>query len=199
MQGYPQRAIDYFVEIAIGTQYGQENATIHKWDQDIRVQVFGQTTVEDRNVLDRVLGELNGLLQGIRIDLVESSPNTKMYFVPPAEFLRIEPHYVPPNTAFFWSRWNDWSIYESTILIASEGISQQKRDHHIVAMLCKNLGLMKRSSSLPPESIFFNGENKSIMLVDIDRAIVQMLYDVSIRHGMTVDEIRAALPVSSVH
>jgi predicted RNA-binding Zn-ribbon protein involved in translation (DUF1610 family) len=197
MQGYPQQAIDYFVEIAIGAQFGQ-TLTIHKWTQDVLIQVIGQATGEDKDVLDRVATELSGLVQaqGIRIDFVGSSPTTKLYFASPARFARIEPHYVPPNTAFFWSQWDATSIYASTILIASEGITQHKRDHHIVAMLAKNLGLMKKSSA-EPTSIFFNGENESTELAGIDRLVVQMLYNPAIENGMTADDVRAVLPVDS--
>ena len=195
---YSPEEFDHFVEIAFGSQYGLDVHGIHKWNHDVRIQIIGKATAEDKATLNRITTELNSLVQGISIVIVHSVPTTKLYFASPSKFTLIEPHYIPPHIAFYWSRWDAASIIESTILIASEGITQHKRDHHIVAMMTKNLGLMNRSSSLPPESIFFNGETESIFLVDIDRAIVQILYDASIRHGMTVDETRAALPVSSV-
>lgn len=194
MKGYPQRAIEYLVEIAIGTQYGKGTLCIHKWDSDILIQVIGKATEEDKDMLDRVATELSGLIQGIRIDFVGSNPTTKLYFESPTKFTRIEPNYVPPNTAFYRSRWDSRGIYESTILIASEGITQHKRDHHIVAMLAKNLGLMNRSGT-EPASIFSNSPNESTELAGIDRLLVQMLYDPAIENGMTADDVRRVLPV----
>ena len=103
MKGYPKQAIDYFIEIAIGTQLGQDTLTVHKWTTDILIQVIGKATDEDKDMLDRVATELSDLEGAIRIDFVTSNPTTKLYFAPPSKFARLEPHYVPPSTAFFWS------------------------------------------------------------------------------------------------
>lgn len=191
-QNYPPDIVEFFLEIAIGPQYGQKELRIHKWNQDIQMQVNGPTTPEDRNTLERAVTELNALVQGITIAWAESNPNTQIYFAPPADFPKIEPHYVPPSTAFFWSRWSTTTVFESTILIASKGESQQKRNHHICAMLIRNLGLMKRSGR-DPASIFYNGESDSAEFTQVDRLLVEMLYSPMIQHNMTAVEAKAAL------
>ncbi len=190
---YTAEQIDYFLEIAIGTQYGKKDARLHKWKYDINIEVIGQTTPEDILTLERIINELNAILEGIQIHRVKNNPNTRIYFAPKSEFSSIEPHYQPPSTAFYWSRWNQTSIYESTILIASDGISQQQRDHHICAMLARNIGLAKRSER-DSSSIFYKGSLTSTEFSEIDRTLVKLLYQPEIRHNMTADNVRALFP-----
>src|SRR5688572_32444107 len=62
---YTQEEIDYFLEVALGTEYGDSEQTIKKWAQDIRIEVLGTPTDEDLQTLDDVEEEINGLIDGV--------------------------------------------------------------------------------------------------------------------------------------
>jgi rubrerythrin len=192
IDGYSQDIITLFLEIARGTQRNGGPAVIHKWHQNILVQVRGYPTDEDLQVLQQVLQELNSLLTGISIIWSDASPNTIIYFEHPAKFSSIESHYTPPFTAFYWSNWNTQTIRQSTILIACEGITQNKRNHHIYAMLMRVLGLINRKSQ-DPDSIFYQGESETNFYTDIDRTFVQMLYLPTLHHNMSIANAQSVL------
>ena len=190
--GYSQDLIAPFLEIARGAQRYGGPAVIHKWHQNILVQVRGYPTDEDLQVLQQVIQELNSLLTGISITWSDASSNIIIYFEHSSKFSSIEPHYTPPFTAFYYSNWNTQTIMQSTILIACEGITQKKRNHHIYAMLIRNLGLTNRKSQ-DPDSIFYQGESETIIYTENDRTFVRMLYLPIIHHNMTIADAQSVL------
>ena len=52
----------YFLEIALGSEYGLGDFTIKRWAGDVRVEVAGYPTAEDLATLREVLAELNELV-----------------------------------------------------------------------------------------------------------------------------------------
>ena len=43
-KGYTQEQIDYFIEVALGSEYGDDDPTLKKWAGDVRIKVFGSPT-----------------------------------------------------------------------------------------------------------------------------------------------------------
>ena len=60
---YQKYEIDYFLEVALGPQYGESSPLIRKWDKDLRIKVNGNPTENDIKYLNQVINELNILLQ----------------------------------------------------------------------------------------------------------------------------------------
>ncbi|NHZ87118.1 MAG: DUF2927 domain-containing protein, partial [Planctomycetia bacterium] len=44
---YSQEQIDYFAEIALGAEFGDEIPVIKKWTDDIRIKIKGEPTEAD--------------------------------------------------------------------------------------------------------------------------------------------------------
>ena len=60
--------LDYFEEIAGQAEYGDGGGILHKWIDDVRIQVFGDPTRRDLAVLDNVIEDINSLIGPVAAD-----------------------------------------------------------------------------------------------------------------------------------
>lgn len=67
---YSRAQIDYFNEIAFGSEYGEDRPVIHKWLHGPTLSVSGQLSDLDVRTVHRVVKELNALLGGIQLRIV---------------------------------------------------------------------------------------------------------------------------------
>jgi hypothetical protein len=188
-------AIDYFLEVALGSEFGNNAPQIKKWVEPLRIKVHGSPTPEDRRILRSVMQELNALTNlDWRFD--STNPNVNIYFVPESEFHQYEPNYIPVNYGFFWTWWKNYEIYQATILISTTEITQRQRAHIIREELTQSLGLMRDSERFS-DSIFFQEWTDVTEYSELDRAVISMLYRPEVRPGMSKEELLDVLRTSS--
>lgn len=206
-RSYTGEQINYFLEVALKSEYGDSEPTIKKWDGDINITVFGSPTPEDLRTLQVVIDELNTLVSRIRLQVISTTShknqfflhrnpqsrshnsNLEIYFVPESEFAKYEPNYQPVNYGFFWNWWNDnYAIHRSKVLISTVGVTQQERSHLVREELTQALGLMGDSEQYS-DSIFYQGWTETTHYAEIDKALIEMLYRPEIRPGMTRSQV----------
>ena len=143
---YSPESLDYLNEIGFGVEYGEADLALHKWTEDVRINVHGTPTRADLEALGQVVAELNGLLSDVRLQVTDGDGNLEIYFLPESQFAAVEPGYLPVNLGFFRVWWdNTGAIHRARILIASQGITQQERSHLIREELTQSLGLFQDS------------------------------------------------------
>ncbi len=196
-QRYSNRALDYFEEIAFGSEFTQNRQTlrVRKWVQDLRIAVRGRPTRQDRGTLNRIVGELNALVaeDDIRLVFTNTNPNVEIYFVPHGQFPRYEPNYVPGNLGFFYGWWNGrMELVRSRILISSDRITQPERNHLIREELTQALGLMNDAWTYE-DSTFYQGWTRTQDFSSLDRELVRILYDPRVKPGQNPDQVRRLL------
>ncbi len=200
-ENYTPDQINYFLEIALGSEYGNASPVVRKWVSDIRIKVIGSPTNEDRMTLNRVIEEINAIISRTKLKIDEQNPNVKIYFVPESDFSIYEPNYVPTNLGFFWVRWNASSeIIRSRIMISTDRITPKERSHLIREELTQSLGLMKDSWTYQ-DSMFYQGWTDTTTYAEIDKVIIEMLYRSEISPGMTgrqAKEILLSLKLNAV-
>jgi hypothetical protein len=180
----PQAALDYFSEIALGAEYGDDGSAIKKWATDVRIAVHGDPSAQDLATLDDVLADLNALIGPIELSIVDSDANADIYFAPESEFSSIAPEYIPVNMGFFWTWWDGaGAITETRILISTTGITQTERDHVIREELTQCLGLMNDSYAYE-DSMFYLPWSTTTEFAAIDEDLIEMLYLPEITPGM---------------
>ncbi|MGB3615212.1 MAG: DUF2927 domain-containing protein [Elainellaceae cyanobacterium] len=199
---YTAEEVDYFREIALGSEFGNASQRIRRWDSDINIRVHGNPTQADRTTLANVVRELDDILsQGtggrVSVNVLgagdSQQPNVDMYFVPHGEFSRYEPNYRAGNLGFAYVNWSQDKIYKARILVTSTNdISQTERSHLIREELTQSLGLLKDSLRYA-DSIFYQGWTSTTDYSPLDRAVIQMLYSPEIRPGMDGRQVEAAL------
>ncbi|MEM6403040.1 MAG: DUF2927 domain-containing protein [Cyanobacteria bacterium P01_D01_bin.116] len=186
---YTPEEINYFQEIALGTEYSTSSSIIRKWQGDLRIKVIGSPTSEDLNSLRNIINEINNLTSDINLKIVDNKPNVKIHFVPVSEFKRYEPNYEPGNDGYAWVNWNQNNvIYNANILVATTGINQKERSHLIREELTQSLGLL-RDSYKYKNSIFYQPWTDTNQYSQLDKTLIQILYRPEIRPGMTKSQV----------
>ncbi len=190
-----QADIDYFTEVALGSEWGNSAPLIRRWNTNLRIRVTGTRTAEDDATIRQVMQELNELLDGSGVQLVrdDRNPNVEIFYAPESQFRQLEPNYVPGNLGFFWVRWNNSVINYARILITNTNrVTQRERSHLLREELTQVLGLM-RDSNRYPNSIFYQGWTDVTEYAEIDRTLIRMLYHPQLRPGMTQSQAVAVL------
>ena len=187
---FTQEEIEYFTEIALGAEFCDETPVIKKWTDDIRIKINGEPTEEDLQTINTIVDDLNELISGIKIKIINKNENLSITFSPESDFISIDPNYVPTNYGFFWALWHDdnFVIYDASILIASADIAQQERSHLIREELTQSLGLMNDSNKYE-DSIFYQEWTDLTELSEIDKAVIKLLYHKKIKPGMSKDQV----------
>lgn len=181
--------IEYFVDVALSSEYG-DSGTIRKWQNGLRIQVFGTPTATDLQTLSTVTQELSHLT-GLAIALVNESPNVELHFAPIAKFAQLEPNYKTGNEGFFWTWYENGVIDRARILINSQQ-TDTVRSHLLREEFTQSLGLMN-DSRRHPDSIFYQGWTETQTFSPADQAIIQMLYQAKLQPNMTQAEVMQAL------
>ncbi|MBU0530017.1 DUF2927 domain-containing protein [bacterium] len=191
---FTQEEIDYFIEIALGAEFGNETPVIKKWTNDIRIKINGDPTEADRQTINNIVNDLNELITVIKIKLVEKNENLVIAFSPESEFSSIDPNYVPTNYGFFWALWHDdnFVIYDTSILISSAKITQKERSHLIREELTQSLGLMNDSNKYK-NSVFYQEWTDVTDFSEIDKSIIKLLYQKKVKPGMSKEQVLKVL------
>jgi hypothetical protein len=186
---YSEDEIQYFLEVALGGEYGDVRKIVRKWGDDIRIAVVGSPTENDRKALEQVIHEIQGCQRSIGLRLDQESPNLEMVFAPQSEFRRHEPNYVPPNPSFFWVYWTLSSEIHRGRILLDTGLPSQERAHLLREELAQALGLLNTSSRYP-ESIFNDHAGTTVSrFAPIDKRLIEMLYRPEITPGMKRDQV----------
>lgn len=182
--------INYFTEIALGAEFGDEVPVIKKWEDNIRIKIDGEPTEADLQTLINIVDDLNQLINNVKIKIVNNKENVKITFSPESDFSNIDPNYIPTNYGFFWALWHDdnFIIYNASILVSSVDINQQERSHLIREELTQSLGLMNDSKKYK-DSIFYQDWTEIEEYSDIDKTIIGLLYNENIEPGMTKNQV----------
>lgn len=187
-------AIDYLVEIGLGGEFGNTTPIVHKWVEDVRVRVLGSPTAADRDALRDTVADLNDLMDSVRVSLVETDPaELTVHFIPQAQFEEVLPQYAPGSDGFIWSLWDaSGALTEGTVLIRSDGTSQELRSHLVREEVTQAFGLANDSFRYQ-DSIFQQAFTMVGDYAAIDEAIIRMLYHPQVRPGMDEAELRQVL------
>lgn len=192
-KAYTPEKGDYFKEIVFGSEYGSQATRIVKFPSDIGVAVLGEPNLKDLENLDRVVNDLNDLMQSSKLYFVDESEDAdvKIYFVNTFEMEDYIPTYVPGNWGFFWYTYVNYNINQATIGISIDDPTQKERNHLVREELTQSLG-MAQDSCLYEESIFYclwQGESSPQKFSKDDEFVIRTLYSIEVYQGMTVEEI----------
>lgn len=194
---FTEGEIEFYVDVALGSETGGTDRFVRKWTREVRVAIAGEPTSRDREVVRRVLSDLDRLYGGapVRRAADRGSANVRIHFVPRDSFTRVLPE-AEPDAAGFVSVETDGTgeIRSGAIVVASgDELTQAFRNHVIREELTQVLGLVNDSdrflgsifnqvSLLPPTEY-----------LAVDRQLVRIHGLPEIEPGMREAEIRDVL------
>jgi hypothetical protein len=184
--------VEYLSEIGFGSEYGTSSPVLHRWQQDLRIQVHGKPTETDLATLLQVTQELDSLIPHLSLEITSVDPNIDIHFVPESSFTSVDPQYVPVNLGFFRVWWDSQEVINrARILISTQGLNQTERSHLIREELTQSMGLFMDSWRYQ-DSVFYQGWTSTVEYTPLDREIIRLLYSPQLESGMVRTQLQAA-------
>jgi hypothetical protein len=193
----------YFLEIALGSEYGQAPLQIRKWKHPIYLAIDGEPMPEYLAAeLQQVIQELNLLIEASGISLtcqtqIDAHTNLIVYLGSPQGYTQsVEPlarPFIDENKGFCYVHFNDRNeIYSGSVFLNTEaGLAEAYLKHLLREELTQALGLLQDSYTYP-ESIFYQKWTSTNTYAPIDKHLIRVLYAPWIRPGMTIQEVEKA-------
>jgi len=179
---YTQEEIEYFNEIALKSEYSNDNnGQPSKWKSDVNIFVQGQKTPELMAELERIVSELNSIIDPININVVndKSDANLIMLFDSQYEYHKLAPlskEYTEDNWGMFIIN-SGKDIYRGTMYIDVVRCTDLQGQKHLLREeLTQSLGL-KNDSYKYENSIFQQRWTEVTEYAPIDIKVIEMLYN----------------------
>jgi hypothetical protein len=157
---FSPEAKEYFNKVAYGSEFDNGNTSLKKWNQDVKIYVVGDKRDYLMSELRSIVGELNGLMSTINVTIVsnKSDANLVVLFGSAQDYNEFDSGsigYTDHNQGLFIA-------YGSDELLREE--------------LTQSLGLCNDSYDYP-ESIFYQGWTETTEYTELDKELIQMMYN----------------------
>ena len=195
---YSYADVNYFWEIGLCVEFSNcDSPKVHKWTSNILIQKFGNWTTREAEELNNIITELSQLT-GLSITQTTGSANINIHIVTQDQFKSYCKLYNPnnPQEGFFELSTVSGVITSGTICIDINATEQTKL-HLLREELTQSLGIGQDSGRYV-NSIFQQNPNyQPMQYAEIDKKVIQLLYDYRVKPGMTQQEMDQALRSSS--
>ena len=185
---------NYFDEVVLRTEYGDNDNRIHKWTSPIIMYVDGRPTNKDRQVINTIMQRMNSVrgFPGIQETLMESNANLVIHFADDSTYDKILPSNIDDETDGFAScNWTNSVITNADIGIRTS-ISQNERNSVIWEEIVQCTGL-QNDSYLYPDSLFYQGYNEVQEPTVLDWLLFELLYHPDMKPNLTREECAIVL------
>jgi hypothetical protein len=196
LTAYNESVVDYFKEVALGFEFGNESKITRRWEGNMKLFIGGKPTPALLAETNRIVGEINDLASNeFNVEVVSDSLQSNFYI-----FFGSGNSYAaifPAQSSFVASNWGLFSVsYPSSgvlfkghmyVDINRANLIEQK--HLLREELTQSLGLA-RDSDLYPESIFQQSfSTKTTEYAPIDKDLIRLLYHPKMKVGLDRDQV----------
>jgi len=172
----------YFDEVVNKSEFSDSRCVL-KWKDDVKIFVKGKKVDYLMVELDKIVSELNGLIEPINISVVnnENESNMIIYFGDYITFGNLYPDVTKTNLennyGYFRIDHKSNNIYFAKLYVDIYRTSKKSCEKHILREeLTQSFGL-KNDSHKYPESIFYSEWTETTSYAKIDKELIQMLYN----------------------
>lgn len=179
---YTTDEVEYFEEITQSTEFGGKTNKITKWETDVNIFVVGQKSTVLMSELNRIVKELNGIIDPININIVNNRANANyiICFGSQYDYHKIDPTskpYTNGNWGLFGVSCRGKVITGGSMyvdVVRCNSLDGQK--HLLREELTQSLGLFNDSYKYK-NSIFQQEWTETTEYAPIDVTIIEMLYN----------------------
>lgn len=200
LSDYSLSVIDYFQDIALGFEFGSATPITRRWNNEMRIFVGGSPSLELKEELVKIVGELNQLAtSGFSIELVEDTlqSNYYIFFGSGTVYGQIFPNQsglVDSNWGLFSIYWNGSNeLYTGFMYVDIFRASMQEQKHLLREELTQSLGLAKDSPQYPNSIFQSSFSTKTTEYAAIDRDLIRLLYHQEMELGLNASQVEAVL------
>lgn len=202
---YSKNDLDYFSELAFGSEFGSNKTINNKWESDIKIKFFGNPKYDsDKKTAILAINKIDSIMKDINVSIVDSDDyNLKFAFVSyfdldslyPGEIQSANGHIIP---ARFSIRAFNGRIKSAEIVFLNE-TRKERRYRLIWEELIQVMGLMNDSPSYP-SSIFYDCILKSCLEgkvppLDLDFKMLDLLYNYDLPYGLKKHEYQQLIDI----
>ncbi|MBM7613945.1 DUF2927 domain-containing protein [Alkaliphilus hydrothermalis] len=195
---YSKKEVEYFTEIALGSEFGGASKVVRKWTEDVKIKLHGNPSKESLETLNQVVEDLNEIIETIEISVLdkdtEEEGNIDMYFIPHEDYKDYTYNKTLQRQVAFFQYYSNHekAIYGARIFLPTTRFNQMNRNHLIREELTQALG-MGNDSWLYDDSVFYQGRNFPDKYTEYDEKVIEILYREDIELGMNQDEVMEVL------
>ncbi|MDO8308078.1 MAG: DUF2927 domain-containing protein [Actinomycetota bacterium] len=194
--GASQEAIDYYISVALGCEYGCDGlpGAVRRFTGPVEWSVDGSVGDADRLTISAIVADWNAACPATPVSVATAATTNpvRLHLVPLDQMATAVPQYVAGNWGFFWYWSNgDGSLQRGEVVVATD-ISQSARDHLLREELTQVMGLSADTDGYP-DSVFYGPWTETPAYSALDRELIRIHCLPVIRSGMTADEVRRAL------
>lgn len=185
----------YFLDVALGQEFGSGNSNLKKWTKDISIHVdhIGETELIEE--LENIIFEINELSNSIQLTIVSkaSEANFRIFLGPSDNYEDFEPNaapYISQNYGLFWLYWDSQSvIYRGSMYVDTERTTELSCQKHLLREeMTQSLGLMNDSFEYS-ESIFQQDWTCTTEYSAEDEMLIQYILNPALSANMSKEEI----------
>ncbi|MDG2448300.1 MAG: DUF2927 domain-containing protein [Saprospiraceae bacterium] len=190
--------VDYFVMVALGSEYGSDFKISRKWHSHMKVIVKGVHDPLLINELDKIINEINDLSQdGFRIERVgdDEESNFTIFLGGKREYNLLFPgasDLIEKNDGLFRLKMDDFVNKEGSLFVNSELNSFEVKKHLLREELTQSLGLGNDIEHYA-NSIFYQQPSRVTEYSTNDKEIIRLLYHPQMVAGLSEDSVRGIL------
>jgi fructose-specific component phosphotransferase system IIB-like protein len=178
---FSSEAKEYFNKVAYGSEFGGDNTSLKKWKQDVKIYVIGNKRDYLMSELRDIVSELNGLVSTINITIVsnQSDANLVILFGSAQDYNEFDSKsvgYTDHNQGLFIAYGSEEITYATMYVDVERTSTQNGQKHLLREELTQSLGLCNDSYDYP-ESIFYQGWTETNEYTEIDKEVIQMMYN----------------------
>lgn len=172
---------EYFNKVAYGSEFDGGVTSLKKWNQDVKIYVVGDKRDYLMSELKDIVSELNGLISTIDITIVsnQSDANLVVLFGSAQDYNEFDSGsvgYTDDNYGLFIAYGGEELTFATMYVDVNRTSTHEGQMHLLREELTQSLGLCNDSYDYP-ESIFYQGWTETTEYTDIDKELIQMLYN----------------------
>jgi len=182
ISNYTDEEISYFNEVARSSEYSdQDKGLVCKWESDVNIFVTGEKPSELMSELDRVVGELNNIIDPININFVNNKSEANFVICFGSQY---DYHKVAPSSVGYTE--HNWGLFmvntgkvirRGSMYVDIYRCTKLKGQKHLLREeLTQALGLFNDSYRYD-NSIFQQSWTTTTEYAPIDVKLIEMLYN----------------------
>lgn len=174
---HSQESIEYFKQVAMGREFDSKKNYIKRWNTDVKIYVQGESIVELISELNKIVSDLNNIIDPINLEVV-SDPNESnmiVFFGSHISFYEQNPHIPLERLESNWGLFNS-GTNSAILYVDTHRANVEEQKHLLREELTQSLGLFNDTYDYP-SSIFYQGWTTTTEYSDIDRELIDMLYN----------------------
>ena len=175
---YSQETVEYFDEVAMGTEDGRRYDHITRYTTDVKIYMEGHQPQYIVDELNSIVSELNGIINTVDVQVTNSKSDANMV-ISIGSLDKIKNEYPVFKNTMYENANAGFSIgmnYSNVFLNTNNIRSVQHAKHVLREELTQAMGLMNDSYKYP-ESVFYEGVSEVTEYAPIDRELIDILYN----------------------